>query len=583
MGRRVIVSLVLVVFLLAMPLAFAQTDQTSDDDWDSGWGASDQGGGGGPDGSSDSSNGDGGSQPPQSGVHKAQQRALAQYGVQPTGVGDSGSPSPSGEGQWWVNQQDQDDIVYGQNLGNEYTSMNEDVAEWVNAHDASWDAGTTSYVAWSSQTWAEGAFQFADNRRTITETSMDQNGVLTVSTTTAELEDGEIVADSATTSQHQISADGDLIAYTIQAKVGDKTKTAKYEVIDQAIGSRMRITIDGATYTVNPAGKLLGDDGNLVENEKTIEAFEKACDSMPGCTDELVNHRVRNDQGQWGGDIWRTFGTLLQGYQQYRGLLRLTSLFGDEFSRERVEQRKQELSESLCVIGGLGRCLESAVCNAWMDYDPGESAVITKDLHDAPAIGAMVKGYKVGPITVRGVPTTQLKSWFGNATFIDGQWYDLSDPAFDSSTLPDVNLYFYYVQFAMNNPSVPESTGGAEGPIQEGTRSFNLHFIGEREAKWWSQAQDLAIGQQARDTVKKYSTTNYDRVCLRFNPPFDIASGDGSFTFGGWSGVGWGSHGGAASEACDTLVSYAGAPTSVTDDPPPPPPPSGSLGPGVSI
>lgn len=461
------------------------------------------------------------------------------------------------------------------------TVLSDDVGSWIDGNNAEFNAGLGRWTSLGSQQeWAEGALQFRENMRSRTVTMVDDAGNLITVTVNYEVDgEGKLVADTTELDSRVFDLqDDEVVAWTDQ----------EYD----AQGN-----LQTATYTQNDDGSLTVQIGarsfRLDENgdppEGREEEFAAACDGMPGCADEVTNQQIRAGEGKFLSligrvSINRIFAGLLKGYQDYRGLLYLTSFFGDEWTREAIEQRKQELSQSFCVLGGIGDCVESLVCNLQYDDPPENNAIVTLDALDAPTVGAMVRGYKVGPLPIKGASRQQLRQWLNqDLVYLAGAWRNLSDPSFDSSALPDLNLYYYLVQYAMNNPSIPTGTATAGRFERENARTFNLHFEGDRLAKWFVADQELAVGQQANDVIMKYTVTDYDRVCLRFYPAFDIVSQGEKWTFGGWSGWGWGSHGGDVDEVCDSFVVYDGPPTMLTGDPGAPPPPTDGVGDGGAV
>ncbi len=293
--------------------------------------------------------------------------------------------------------------------------------------------------------------------------------------------------------------------------------------------------------------------------------------------------KIREAAEGSAGDLWdyltddvaTTAAYLFTAYKQYGNMFSWTSLFPSlGLAAEDVQKRKDELNQKFCVIGGIDKCFKSLVCSSIYDTRAGQSETIARDITGAAINVAHIQGYKIGPITIKGLPRQTLKDWFGNKTVIQGVEYDFTDPNFNSNLLPEQEIYLYQVQYALSNPKGAEKKSKtypfpSYTPVGQ-TQTYNLQFKGARTAKWWSTDQRLATGKTTEDNILKYSFTNYNKVCLTFHP--------------GFRSWGYGEVGDPKDYTCHSFTPYAGAPTLITGQPSnanPATQPSGAPGAGV--
>lgn len=471
-------------------------------------------------------------------------------------AGSSGS-SPSYSANYYYNKETGQIINEDKSQDNDFEQLSQDYVDKITASGATPYKDSNGNIVWAhsdTSEWRQGATQFRKNMRTLTRTILNSDGTTKVETLTFEVDDkNKVVPDSNTGSTTTFNAEGD--------KTEEKS-TIRYEK-------------DGAGYVTDVTYEFLSDgtlsiviseqqDGNSIIQSLSFNCrdeepctgsgyWERTCEAIPGCMDKVLNHKIRSADGdifEYLGALntWQVFGVLMEGYQQYKGLMFWTSYLPG-FSREEIEARKKELAESFCVIGDLSHCFESSVCNQIVDRPASQEAVTTFDSQGNLVPGMSIKGYKVGPININGMPKWKLRDFFGNTTYIDGNWYDLSDPSLNPNTLPQTNLYFYFVQYAINNPTESRWFGPARD------RKWNIKFDGERKAEWWPEQQKLEIGDFEGGTLEKYSTTDYDEVCLDVNPGYNRRSGGFTATSGFLRDK--------AERICDSLVSYGGDPTSL--------------------
>lgn len=442
-------------------------------------------------------------------------------------------------------------------------AVGQSIAEWAVKNDAVY-APVDGIPAWMVQSIDEG--------EGVTSTRKVNDGRTIVFDYSANDPD---LSNDDTYTYHEYGADGRIQMITTRVLDDGAPDTLRYYI--PAPGEDM--VIDGLTDTgvvaVDRDGVWVhANTGEPYEDQEFLDAL---CDGKPGCRDQVDNNVIRRSDGDLNRilsamSFGQVLGTLVKGYQEFQGILYFTSLL-NYMSRPEVERRKQELAESFCLIGGVGRCITSTVCNLYSDYEPGSSAVVTNDVHGAPVIGGNINGYKVGPIQIKGADRDDLLLWFGNTTWLPGEgWVDLTDPAFDSNDLPEMEMFFYLVQYTANNPDVSQTPGTYlerqwfDRVRNEQDRSYNVLFEGDRSAYWFADDFVLKPGNHRGEILKKYSTTDYDEVCLTYNPPFDMQVSDDDITFTGWSGGGWGTISGR-DKVCSPLVSYDGPPTAIDDDP----------------
>ncbi|RLE46607.1 hypothetical protein DRJ22_01540 [Candidatus Woesearchaeota archaeon] len=311
------------------------------------------------------------------------------------------------------------------------------------------------------------------------------------------------------------------------------------------------------------AKKLIEAEENL---EKTIEALEKAKRAYKAAAIKAA--ALNPSETLWKyltENAWVFSAFVLKAYQEYGNFMSWTSIFPG-LTRKDIEARKDELNQKFCIIGGIGKCFKSAICEHKFKKRAGQGTLISQDITGAPINVAQINGYKVGPIKIKGLPRTTLIDWFGETVMIKGLIYNFSDPNFDPTKLPEQDLYLYQVQYTLSNPESVQERGFYK-PAST-TLKYNLKFIGERTATWWPEPQKLAVGNSTQDNILKYSFNNYDKVCLTFSPSIRE--------------TGLGGHK-VKSEICNKFVTYEGPPTLITGQPSQANPATQTSGPGGMI
>ncbi len=306
---------------------------------------------------------------------------------------------------------------------------------------------------------------------------------------------------------------------------------------------------DGHTYyyaTRDP-------DGNQVIMVNELDKMKEA-----GFTDEQIN-QARVDIVASGviGFLdslkvltWQqSLGRFMRAYYEFAGLRQLSSLLWPSYDAE-VQARKAEIQQKFCITAGITNCAISKICgtiypigadNVLAGRGPGGKFVSSASLNAERSI----------PIEVEGMTRQQMIDLFGNATVIKGVLVNLTDPAFDPRVLGRMKLRLYHVQYSVTNNAEDEKE-----------LKYNLHFrrVGEQlnssygkpvyQSRWWTDnAPTLSYLATARDHIYKFSATEYDNVCLEFDPK--LPSGHAAFSD-------------MVDELCVPFIEYAGGPTEIT-------------------
>ncbi len=206
---------------------------------------------------------------------------------------------------------------------------------------------------------------------------------------------------------------------------------------------------------------------------------------------------------------WRFLGVLTHSFNQYKGFAYLSALIFDSDYLQEAAKRKQEIQDKFCVIGGLKECWTSHICEGFISSSPS-NYMLTKGPDTAAPMGAaLLVGERSDSIEFKGLTRQELVDLFGEQTFIDGVKVDFTDPKLDIKKMEVITMWLYNAQMRVNNPL-------------DRDLHVNVEFRGpERRARWFSDWKYLKPGQGATRHFIKYSTTDYNQICLVFKEKID--------------------------------------------------------------
>jgi hypothetical protein len=303
-----------------------------------------------------------------------------------------------------------------------------------------------------------------------------------------------------------------------------------------------------------------GDDVvyRLAPDEETVDKRDelKLTDEERKLIDQevIAARDAYIDSGAAGWDIYSQvpFGTLLGrfmgAYDEYAGLRQYSAIGLDDYEED-VQKRRQKLIQDFCLAAGITNCFTSLICGSIQEIE-ADNILVGRGPTGQYVSSASLNAERSLPIQLEGLTRQQLIDLFGNSTVIKGRWVNLTDPAFDPKVLGKFKLRLYHVQYSVTNNAeegrdlsynivfarVPEEINSSYGtPVAE--------------AKWWTGQQPvLAYLETTRNDLYKFSATEYDAVCLTFQP--GLPSGHAAFSV-------------IARKLCVPFAEYGGGPTDI--------------------
>ncbi|MEM3154318.1 MAG: hypothetical protein QW165_01990 [Candidatus Woesearchaeota archaeon] len=264
--------------------------------------------------------------------------------------------------------------------------------------------------------------------------------------------------------------------------------------------------------------------------------------------DQIIREHSLSFTAAWKTySTWQKVGRVIRAYYEYAGLRQLTSLFWPKYEKE-VQERKNRIQQQFCLAAGITNCAVSTICgniykisadNVLAGRGPGGRFVSSASLN----------AERSQAIEVEGMTRQQMLDLFGNYTVIKGVLINLTNPAFDPRVLGKIKLRLYHVQYSVTNNAENEKD-----------LNYNLIFrrVGEAlnssygtpiaQARWWKNDQSIKYLETARDDIYKFSATEYNAVCLTFDPR--LPSGHAA-------------HSSMVGQLCVPFVEYTGPPTEI--------------------
>ena len=158
----------------------------------------------------------------------------------------------------------------------------------------------------------------------------------------------------------------------------------------------------GKIVSIDNRGDLYYIVNGQRSDEEVSDADKTAVENGPhGDHLDVIEESVAEKQGRWTvGDQWAAaakqgwmavVNKFFSGYEEYRGLGGLGSLF---LGKEALAKRRQDVNDAFCstvILGGSG-CWASKLCEMYSD-EPGGKGVIIADTQGGPfSVIAHVEG-----------------------------------------------------------------------------------------------------------------------------------------------------------------------------------------------
>jgi hypothetical protein len=254
------------------------------------------------------------------------------------------------------------------------------------------------------------------------------------------------------------------------------------------------------------------------------------------------------------GDAWKTLtigqslGRFMKAYNDYAGLRQITSIFWPAYDEE-VQARKAKIQQQFCLAAGITNCVTSAICGTIYNIQ-ADNILAGRGPSGTYVSSASLNAERSLPIDVEGMTRQQLIDLFGNSTVIKGVWINLTDPNFNPRILGAMRLRLYHVQYSVTNNAEGKKDLNYNIVFEKVPQEFNSSYgtpVGS--ARWWKSDQTISNLQTARDDVYKFSATEYNSVCLKFDPK--LPSGHAAFSQ-------------LVGELCVPFAEYAGGPTEIS-------------------
>ncbi len=326
-----------------------------------------------------------------------------------------------------------------------------------------------------------------------------------------------------------------------------------------------------------------GNDGEIYfratidpdTGKTTIDPKENKIDQIPGLTPEQRD-QVKVEVVETGvlgfGDaldvltFGQSLGRLMRAFNQYQGLRQLSGLFWPGYAQD-VQERRQKLEEEFCLFAGVTSCITSTICGSIYEIE-ADNILTGRGPTGQYVSSASLNAERSLPIDIQGLTRQQLLDLFGNTTVISGRLINLTDPSFDPKVLGRMKLRLYHVQYSVRNNAAGEKDLHYNVVFGRVPVEINSSYgIPIQQAKWYPQDQNLTYLEEARDNLYKFSGTEYNSVCLTFDP--ELPSGHAAMSD-------------LVDKFCVPFVEYQGGPTEmggeITPEVPVTGPPSQSPG-----
>ncbi|MBI4145884.1 hypothetical protein HY489_00945 [Candidatus Woesearchaeota archaeon] len=320
------------------------------------------------------------------------------------------------------------------------------------------------------------------------------------------------------------------------------------------------------------AAELKKQNNALTDEEakKQAEALKKNQDK-----EQLESGNV-GVEGYWElASFYRTFTDFFKTYDQMSGYAQLSSLFMGDY----VEKNRQRLAQSFCAFAGIDNCLVSAICGQIHEIT-ASNVLVGRDPGGKYVNSASLNAERSGLVELEGLDAQQLRDILGNTTTIAGKFIDLTDPSVDLRALGQLKLRLYHVEYSIENNAMfgermrynlefrrngapaltePPNITGQYASIEEFGGDYEQYIRRVRpinsletvsSARWFPQDKQLEHRKTDHDHKYKYSTNEYDSVCLTFNPGLPSGSALSSKF---------------VNELCVPITEYAGGPTDIEE------------------
>ena len=259
---------------------------------------------------------------------------------------------------------------------------------------------------------------------------------------------------------------------------------------------------------------------------------------------ELDNRRLKvglSGSGFLGSNVFstlgfaRSLGFFMRAYDQYKGLTQITTLtWAHGWNREK-------LAQEFCIGAGIENCLTSSICGQIHEIT-ADNVVAGRNEQGQLTSSAVLNAQRSKPIQISGLSRQQLLDIMGNTTVIKGRRIDLTDSSFDPTSLGNVSIRLYHVEYSVSNGAEDElrfnlefrrsspidyvapsrknvsTVEEVEGDIQQFFSTLPSTSYGEAIAKTKWFPVDQVVSKSIHEHEYKYSTNEWDTVCLTFDP-----------------------------------------------------------------
>ncbi len=289
-------------------------------------------------------------------------------------------------------------------------------------------------------------------------------------------------------------------------------------------------------------------------NTGTTTVEYNKIDQIPGLTGEqkdqvrveIVESGVLGFGGAWETlTFWQSLGRFVRAFNEYQGLRQLSGLFWPGYAED-VQKRRQELEAEFCGFAGITNCITSVICGSIYEIE-ADNILTGRGPTGQYVSSASLNAERSLPIDIQGLTRQQLIDLFGNTTVIAGRLVNLTDPTFDPKVLGRMKLRLYHVQYSVRNNAAGEEDLQYNIVFGRVPQEINSSYgIPIQQAKWYPQDKTIAYLEDARENLYKFSGTEYNSVCLTFDP--DLPSGHAAMSD-------------LVDKLCVPFVEYQGGPT----------------------
>lgn len=293
--------------------------------------------------------------------------------------------------------------------------------------------------------------------------------------------------------------------YQVYDKETNSWSTTTYSTMRSAIRKSM---LDEAKKTAN-----LGDRPT---DAKQAEAYDKKLSEIEAAVDKKSTEQAkkleqRKAEAGFGTECqnaWICIGTLLSAYDEYKGIGQVTAMFFPDYN-EWTKEVRNTLSQAFCGFVSIQNCFESAICGAVLDVSSGNvisgNVLLGRGANGQPLPAGHLSAQRSLPVTLKGLNYDLLRSIVGSEIIVlNGKTINISEV--DTTTLPAGDFRLYTIQYAITNIHADKEM------------TFNLEFKGKTTRKYFSPDKKLKSGETVRGTIEAYSGTEYDKLCMTFNP-----------------------------------------------------------------